>query len=220
MKKIIMILLFAIILISSLSIINAGDSDVNIVESDISTVADNSQDISQGPGENSNSQNSSLNGAYLVLDNDADKENIRIGDYLTWIIEVQNFGPEISKNTKVYDKLPDGLEYVRYSATKGTFDSITGIWDIGDLSIEDGIVKLFIITKAITAGEKVNEAYVTSDTVNTNNETYEKEEIDVFEDDDDVSFEKHASAKMLETGNPVFLIFALLFVLIIPIIKK
>ena len=222
MKKIIMVLLFVIILVSSLSIINAGDIDDNILESDVSTVGDNSQNIASENGGSNNSQVSSDSGAYLVLDNDADKENIHIGDYVTWILEVQNFGPEVSKNTKVYDKLPDGLVYVKHSATKGIFDPITGIWDIGDLSIEEGIVKLFITVKAITSGEKVNEAYITSDTINTNNETFEKEEIDVLEDDDgdDSSFEKYASAKMLETGNPIFLILASLFVLIIPIIKR
>ena len=222
MEKPILILLLAMFLISSIGIINAEDIDGNILESEGSTVAiDNSENVASENNlkESSNSQDFNSGGAYLVLDNDADKENIYVGDYVTWILEAQNFGPDIANNTKVFDKLPDGLEYVKHSTTKGTFNPITGIWDIGDLSIEDGLVTLLITVKAITAGEKVNQAYITSDTNNTNNETFEEEEIDVFEHDDDSS-DKYVSAKMLETGNPIFLIFISLFVLLIPIMKK
>ena len=138
-------------------------------------------DNSQPSLESNNNQNSSS--AYLVLDNDADVENVYIGDYVTWILEVQNFGPDTAKNVKVYDKLPNGLKYVKHSLTKGTFDPNTGIWDIGDLSVEEGLVTLLITTKAIAAGEQINEAYITSDTFNSNNETVEDEEIDVFDRD-------------------------------------
>ena len=219
MKKLIMSLIIALILISSFGIIGAYDAGDNVIESEMPTVADNSQDIVLDHGKSSNSQDSNSEGAFLVLDNDADKEDVYIGDYVTWILEVQNFGPEVAKNTQVHDKLPDGLEYVKHSATKGIFNPKTGIWDIGDLKVEDGIVNLFITVKAITAGEKVNEAYITTDSNNTNNVTFEEEEIDVFEHDDD-SFEEHVSAKMMETGNPLFLIFLSVFVLLIPVIKK
>ena len=220
MKKLILILFAAIILISSVTAISAQEIDesqlINLESGNPTISADNS-DLNNDNFANVVSQDSNSTGAFLVLDNDADKENIYIGEYVTWILEAQNFGPEIAKNTKIYDKLPEGLEYIKHSATKGTFDSKTGIWDIGDLKVEDGIVTLLITTKAITAGEKVNKAYITSDTVNTNNETYEEEEIDVFEKDD--SSKEHVSAKMYEAGNPIFLALISLFLLLIPIRK-
>ena len=78
--------------------------------------------------------------------------------------------------------------------------------------------------KSIRLGKvSINEAYITSDTLNTNNETSEEEEIDVFaRDDSKISvFEKHAHAKMMyETGNPIFLIFMSLLMLSVPIIKR
>ena len=40
-------------------------------------------------------------------------------------------------------------------------------------------VSLYITCKAITVGEKINKATLTSDTFNLNNESYEGEEIDV-----------------------------------------
>ncbi|MBR2558565.1 MAG: DUF11 domain-containing protein [Methanobrevibacter sp.] len=210
----IFIILILIILISSISIASAEEIDLN--QTGESEVLASSMDYSGEPVGESNGANSE--GAYLVIDNDADKENVYIGDYVTWIIEAQNFGPQTAKNTKIHDNLPDGLRYISHTATKGTFDPNTGIWNIGDLSIEDGIVTLFIVTKAITAGEKVNEAYIVSDTVNLNNETFEEEEIDVFEEDGD--FEKHVSAGMYETGNPIFLILVALLVMFVPISKR
>lgn len=212
-NKIFIILIFSI-LITSVSIASAEEIDVN--QTGESEVLTSSMDYSGEPVDESNGADSE--GAYLVIDNDADKENIYVGDYVTWIIEAQNFGPQTAKNTRIHDNLPDGLKYISHTATKGTFDPNTGIWNIGDLSIEDGIVTLFIVTKAITTGEKVNEAYIVSDTVNLNNESFEEEEIDVFEEDDD--FEKHVSAGMYETGNPIFLILAALFVMVVPISKR
>ena len=122
--------------------------------------------------------------------------------------------------------LPEGLEYVKYTATKGVFDSTTGIWDIGDLGIHDGIVKLFITAKALTVGEKVNKAFIFSDTPNLNDEDYEFEEIDVFDNSDDDSdshdFDRHVSAKtgLYETGNPIFLFLMAIFMLFIPVIRR
>ena len=154
--------------------------------------------------------------AYLILDNDADKENIRVGDYVTWIVSVVNTGPGIAKNVKVFDQIPDGLKYIKHTATKGTFDPKTGIWDIGNLTVDDGEVFLYITTLAISAGEKINKANLTCDSVNLNNETYEEEEIDVSDDSShsDDNDEYHKST-LKSAGNPLMMvIFSLLGCLI------
>ena len=156
-------------------------------------------------GSSSNSTNVKSE-AYLVLDNDADKENIYVGDLVTWVITVQNYGPDVSKNTQVHDELPDGLQYLYHSLTKGVFNPSTGIWDIGDLTVEDGKVFLNITCKALTSGEKINKANLTSDTSNLNNESYEEEEIDVFDSDDDDNKLKQSYHTIKKAGNPLFLI--------------
>ena len=129
---------------------------------------------------------------------------------------------DTAKNVKIFDKLPDGLKYIKHETAKGTFNPETGIWNIGDLTVDEESVTLYITTQALTVGEKINEAYITSDTLNLNNETYEQEEIDVFSSDDsEISgFVKHASAKMHETGNPIFLAMISIFLLSVPIIKR
>lgn len=157
--------------------------------------------------------------AFLILDNDADIENIHIGDYVTWIVSVLNKGPDTAKNVKVHDQLPDGLKYIKHTATKGTFDYKTGIWDIGDLSINDGEVFLNITTQALTAGEKINKANLTTDSDNLNdNESYEEEEIDVFENEPKLS--SKAIDPKYSSGNPIALIILSLFAILITSVKS
>ena len=145
------------------------------------------------------------------MDNDADKENVYIGDYVTWIVSVINKGPDTAKNVKVFDQLPNGLKYIRHTATKGIFDPKSGIWDIGDLAVDDGEVFLKITTKAVSAGEMINKANLTTDSNNLNaNESYEEEEIDVFEHESE-TFVAKAATSLHPTGNPIFLILLSLF---------
>jgi uncharacterized repeat protein (TIGR01451 family) len=157
----------------------------------------------------------------LELDNDADKENIKVGDFVTWVIEAKNKGPNVAKNVKVSDQLPDGLKFVKYSATKGDFDSSTGVWDIGDLEVgEEQVLK--IVTKALTTGEKVNKANLTSDTESTTpDRCYEEEEIDVYKDSQYKKVQaKKVSSLMYPTGNPIAVLLVSVLVLLTTSFKR
>ncbi|MBR6927672.1 MAG: DUF11 domain-containing protein [Methanobrevibacter sp.] len=164
----------------------------------------------------SESTQDQLSSAQLELDNDADKENIYIGDEVTWTVTAQNIGPDTAKNVKVYDKLPSGLKYVKHTTTKGTFNPKTGIWDIGDLEVSDGMVTLIITTLAESTGEKINKAYLTSD---NSEDITEEEEIDVLSQKVSKDI-RTASATMHETGNPIFLALITLFMLCAPVFKR
>ncbi len=200
MKKL-FILLICIVLFSSSSFVSAEDINATL---DTNPVATDS--VQSSVAEDTNISKS----AYLVLDNDADKEDIHIGDYVTWIVTVQNLGPDMSQNTQVRDELPDGLKYCYHTLTKGSFNPQTGIWNIGDLKVEDGEVALYITCIALMAGEKINKLWLTSDTFNPNNETFEEEEIDVLDHDDDKDVKKEIN-NIHKTGNPIFLILISLF---------
>ena len=216
-------LLLILISLCSISFVSASDIDNTTLDSSLFhdeapelTASVESQDllsISQNDSAalESSSQKSDVSSkdgdssAYLILDNDADKENVHIGEYVTWIVSVINTGPGIAKNLKVLDQIPDGLKYIKHTTTKGTFDPKTGIWDIGDLSVEDNEVFLYITTLAVSVGEKINKANLTCDTVNLNNHTYEEEEIDVVENSKD-SNEVIYENTLKSTGNPLMLV--------------
>lgn len=204
MKKLNMVFIF-IVLFFSIGFVSANDVNQTL-ENNPEPIAADSVQVNDAADSNITKS------AYLVLDNDADNENIHVGDYVTWTVSVQNLGPDIAQNTRVYDDLPEGLKYCFHKLTKGVFNPQTGIWDIGDLKVEDGEVVLNITCIAVTAGEKINKAWLTSDTLNLNNETFEEEEIDVLEFDYDN--DKNVKKEIIDcnsTGNPIFLILMTLF---------
>ena len=185
-------------------------SDENVLE----TAAD--EDILSSNESNGKTDSS----AYLILDNDANIENVYVGDYVVWIVSVINKGPDIAKNVKVYDQLPDGMEYIKHTATKGTFNPKTGLWNIGNLSAEDGEVFLNITVKALSVGEKINKANLTTDSINLNNESYEEEEIDVLEPEDDDNDSDMVAKSLYSTGNPLALVLISLFIIFVTSIKS
>lgn len=231
------IILIFLISLSCLSCVNADnlkESDLGLneeyeqnleVDADSNdTLSQNEEDLLNSESNDDTSTNESASNedaqAYLILDNDADKENIYIGDYVTWIVSVINNGPDTAKNVRVLDELPDGLEYIKHIVTKGIFSPETGIWNIGDLAVKDGEVFLNITTKALTAGEKINKANLTSDTYNLNaNESYEEEEIDVFEHEAKAFITQTIDSNK-NTGNPIALIVLSLFAILITSIKS
>ena len=207
-KKISIIVIF-LILALSLTCVSANEI-TNENQDDTLKVSEDTDNLE------SESTQDQLSSTQLELDNDADKENIYIGDEVTWTVTAQNIGPDTAKNVKVYDKLPSGLRYVKHTTTKGTFNPKTGIWDIGDLEVSDGMVTLIITTLAESTGEKINKAYLTSD---NSEDITEEEEIDVLSQKVSKDI-RTASATMHETGNPIFLVLISLFMLCIPAFKR
>ncbi len=53
---------------------------------------------------------------------------------VTFQITATNDGPNNATELKIYDKLPDGLEYISHTASAGTYDTSTFIWSIDELS--------------------------------------------------------------------------------------
>jgi uncharacterized repeat protein (TIGR01451 family) len=219
-KLIVVLLILFILSISAASASDGNETYLAEADCDDESLSVNNDSLalqSTSPQDNEtltlthNSQEN-LSGANVELDNDADPENINVGEYVTWIVTAKNFGPDTAKNVKVFDRLPDGLKYIRHSTTKGTFDPKTGIWDIGDLKTTDGEVSLLITTLAQSIGEKINKANLTCDTPNSSNKTYEEEEIDVFENHHKHNHQKAAKTNSKHaTGNPIALILLSLF---------
>ena len=217
MNKRIFISLFLLFAFLSLSAVSASDLNES------QTLESNDVEITVAQDSNVLSSQNELSGAFLMIDNDAGTENVYVGELVTWTLTADNLGPHIAKNTKVYNQLPEGLQYLYHSSTKGVFDPQTGIWDIGDLKSEDGPVYLHITCKAITSGEKVNKAWITSDTKNLNIKDYEEEEMDVL--DYENIYENHDNIKnevpiLKSAGNPVFLILMCLFLIFTNVVVR
>ena len=55
------------------------------------------------------------------------------GDLITFNVTVHNKGPSTSSGIVVYDLLPGGLTYDDHWASQGTYDEVTGDWNVGSL---------------------------------------------------------------------------------------
>ena len=167
--------------------------------------------------------------ADLVVDKEANQDVIYVGDEVIFIITITNNGPNDAENVIALDKLPEGLEFVSFNASKGTYDFETGIWDIGNLTVGE-TVTLIITTIAQKEGIIVNNVSVNSTTVDLNmtnnfaNATVEANEVIVPSDDSSQSSELGLSQNknnllnsgigMEKTGNPLMIALLLIICLI------
>ncbi|MDZ7764618.1 MAG: SdrD B-like domain-containing protein [Melioribacteraceae bacterium] len=60
--------------------------------------------------------------------------NAEDGDQFNYIITVTNNGPDDAHGVKVTDMIPDGVVYIAHTASEGTFDQNTGLWNVGNLA--------------------------------------------------------------------------------------
>jgi len=84
-----------------------------------------------------------------------------IGGTVTFVITLNNAGPETATNVAVSDQLPAGLSFVSAAATLGSYDDATGIWSVGTLAPGTGAV-LTITATVVTAGVIANTAQVSA----------------------------------------------------------
>jgi uncharacterized repeat protein (TIGR01451 family) len=105
--------------------------------------------------------------ADLVLTKTVDKTKPVVKDVVVFTLIVNNHGPDTSVGVQVADKLPQGLTFVKYAASTGTYDPATGIWTIGDL--KNGETAWINITSTVDqVGNITNNASVTSMTYDPN----------------------------------------------------
>lgn len=71
-------------------------------------------------------------------------------NYVTYTITLQNNGLDNVTGLQITDKLPTGLKYVSSNPSQGTYDSSTGLWNIGNFNYGDAPLTL-TITAEITA---------------------------------------------------------------------
>jgi uncharacterized repeat protein (TIGR01451 family)/fimbrial isopeptide formation D2 family protein len=69
--------------------------------------------------------------ADLVVTKTVDDSTPNVGDNVTFIVTLDNLGPNAAQNVAVNDLLPAGLGYVSHTASAGTYVPGTGIWTVG-----------------------------------------------------------------------------------------
>jgi uncharacterized repeat protein (TIGR01451 family) len=86
------------------------------------------------------------------------------GDPITYTIHVTNFGPTSAPGVYVVDTYPDGLNFVSYTATRGTYVQFGRRWDIGQMSVGETATLLLTFEVAdYAAGDLTNVAEAFTD---------------------------------------------------------
>jgi len=95
-----------------------------------------------------------------------------VGQNVTYRVTVVNGGPLAATNLAITDQLPAGLSFVAATASKGTYSSSTGVWQVGRLEHANSVT-LDIEVRVEQAGNITNTATKAAvdqfDPVDTNN---------------------------------------------------
>ncbi len=92
----------------------------------------------------------------IVVDNDI---NPNVGSEISFEVTVFNDGPNEAQNVEVADLLPNGFDFVLYSATSGIYNEATGLWRVGD--VRSGESETLVIDVLVNAsGDYTNVAEV------------------------------------------------------------
>ncbi|MCV9929477.1 gliding motility-associated C-terminal domain-containing protein [Flavobacterium sp. LS1R49] len=84
-----------------------------------------------------------------------------VGSQVTFEVVVTNNGPEDNTGVQVTDLMPSGYSYKGFTVSTGTYDSVTGIWTVGNL-INGKSETLQIIATVNPTGVYTNIAEVTA----------------------------------------------------------
>jgi uncharacterized repeat protein (TIGR01451 family) len=69
----------------------------------------------------------------LSLSKTVDNAAPNVGDTVTFTLTLTNSGPDTATGVQVTDQLPAGLTFISANPSAGTYDSVTGIWNVGDV---------------------------------------------------------------------------------------
>lgn len=81
--------------------------------------------------------------------------NPHYNDLIKWTIIVSNNGPNMATGVIVNDLLPKSVEYISSYLSKGFYNPVNGIWDVGNLNVGEEL-QLNIVSKIVKTGDITN----------------------------------------------------------------
>jgi len=99
--------------------------------------------------------------ADLSLTKTLDNATPVVGDTVNFTITIANDGPSDATGVEVTDQLPDGYTFVSANADTGSYDSGSGVWDVGTVAA-NGNATLTITATVNASGNYKNTAEVTA----------------------------------------------------------
>jgi uncharacterized repeat protein (TIGR01451 family) len=124
----------------------------------VATVSDSDQ-FDPDPGNNTVSATETPQQADLMVTKSVNNPTPNVGQNVTFTVTLINSGPDLATTVRVTDQLPAGLTFVSAMPSQGTYDSATGVWDVGTVSV--GTARTLTIQATVmSAGASTNTATV------------------------------------------------------------
>jgi uncharacterized repeat protein (TIGR01451 family) len=110
------------------------------------------------PTNNSASATETPQQADLALAKAVSNPTPNVGDTVTFTITISNHGPDSATNVAVHDLLPAGLAFVSATPSQGTYNSGTGVWEVG--TVAPGPQTLQIEARVVSPDPQTNTATI------------------------------------------------------------
>ena len=98
----------------------------------------------------------------------ANATSVKVGDLIEWTITVINHGPDMARDVKVAENLPESLALVTYYTADGIFNKNTLVWSIGNIENGATVVLTLITRVTMSHVDIVNSAVASSSTYDPN----------------------------------------------------
>ena len=82
-----------------------------------------------------------------------------VGDTISYTVTVSDLGPGDATNVSVLDLLPAGLTFISATPSQGSYDNITGIWNIGTVANSTSATCVFSVT-VVSLSQMTNTASI------------------------------------------------------------
>jgi uncharacterized repeat protein (TIGR01451 family) len=112
-------------------------------------------------GNNTTSATETPQLAELALTKTVSNPTPNVGDTISFTVGLRNNGPDTATNVQVTDLLPAGLTFVSATPSEGSYDSTTGVWTVGTVTVAGGIQTLVIQATVISPSAQTNSATIT-----------------------------------------------------------
>jgi uncharacterized repeat protein (TIGR01451 family) len=145
--------------ISLLARIDSPGTGINTAQV---TTADQ-KDVDSTPGNNQESEDDQASISFttpvadLSVGKTVSNSTPNVGDTISFDVTVTNDGPDDATGVSLVDAVPVGMTFISNNLSTGTYDSGTGIWNIGGLA-SGNTATLELIARVDSAGSKINTA--------------------------------------------------------------
>lgn len=93
--------------------------------------------------------------ADIVVTKTVNSSTPSVGQNVTYTLVANNLGPSAATGVQFHDALPAGVTFVSYTASQGTYNSATGIWNVGTM-LNGTTVMLHLVVGVSSSGAIVN----------------------------------------------------------------